>query len=385
MILNPTRQDRESLSSDQVHDAVEHILLDTFPEIVINGYDYSENDMWDVLLYASTNRISINATCDKLPGAPSCNWIYTFVKQEVLNRYGMEGIERKANESLEDSLPKGLTRSKQKLAVDLVLIPYYGDEATAGVYRSEAKSGTTKFFCFASAYVIKKNKRATICITFVHPGDKLLNVLTRLLSRVEELGIRIKRLLLDRQFAQVAVIRHLSEKPYVSIIAVPKRGKTMKALLHGKKSYRTPYTMRSPEHGEISFPLLIVCRYQKGKAKKHGVEYLTFAVIGECKSCELQIAEEYRQRFGIESSYRMMNQVRARTTSRKKELRLLLVAMAFLLQNIWIWYKWNTAIICRKIKLRFTLTLDIFAQFINHAVEKLFGTLGSINLNAQLR
>lgn len=362
MSLHPSKQDRVSLSCDQVHDAVEHVLLEAFPEIMINGYDYSENDMWDVLLYASTNRISVKATCDKLPGAPSYNWIYTFVKKEVLSRYGLDGIEKKANESLEDTLPERLTRSKQKVAIDLVLIPYYGDEATAGVYRSEAKSGTTKFFCFASTYVIKKNKRATLCITFVHPSDKLLDVLTRLLSRVEELHIKIKRLLLDRQFAQVAVIRHLSEKPYVSIMAIPKRGKTMKALLHGKKSFRTPYTMKSSEHGEITFPLLVVCRYQKGKAKKHGVEYLTYAVLGQCKSTELQIADEYHRRFGIESSYRMMNQVRAKTTSRKQEFRLLLVAIAFLLQNIWIWYKWNTAMACRKTKLRFTLTLDIFVQ-----------------------
>jgi IS4 transposase len=44
----------------------------------------------------------------------------------------------------------------------------------------------------------------------------------------------------------------------------------------------------------------------------------------------------YRQRFGIETSYRQMNQVRARTTSRNPTLRLLLVGLAFILVNLYV-------------------------------------------------
>jgi len=70
MSLHPTKQDRESLSSDQVHETVERILLETFPEIMINGYNYSENDIWDVLLYASIDRSSIKATAISFPARP---------------------------------------------------------------------------------------------------------------------------------------------------------------------------------------------------------------------------------------------------------------------------------------------------------------------------
>ena len=57
----------------------------------------------------------------------------------------------------------------------------------------------------------------------------------------------------------------------------------------------------------VTFPLYIACRYQKRKAKTHGVAYLFFAVLGNCRSLVLQVAEEYRHRFGIEASYRIMN------------------------------------------------------------------------------
>jgi hypothetical protein len=60
------------------------------------------------------------------------------------------------------------------------------------------------------------------------------------------------------------------------------------------------------------------------------VPYLFFAVFGACTSPLLQAAEEYCHRVGIESSYRIMHQGHAKTTSRNPALRWLLVAIAFL-------------------------------------------------------
>jgi IS4 transposase len=48
----------------------------------------------------------------------------------------------------------------------------------------------------------------------------------------------------------------------------------------------------------------------------------------------------YRTRFGIETSYRQMNQLRVRTTTRNSALRLLFVAVALLLRNLWAWLHW---------------------------------------------
>ncbi len=53
------------------------------------------------------------------------------------------------------------------------------------------------------------------------------------------------------------------------------------------------------------------------------------------------IHQEYRQRFGIESSYRLKNICRIRTTTKKPNLRLLFVGISFLLVNIWINLLWR--------------------------------------------
>jgi hypothetical protein len=81
----------------------------------------------------------------------------------------------------------------------------------------------------------------------------------------------------------------------------------------------------------------VVKKYSKGRYKRKGARWFAYAVAGLPKSVEPhQVFEMYRQRFGIETSYRQMNQVRARTTSRNPVIRLLLVGLAFILFNLYI-------------------------------------------------
>jgi putative transposase len=69
--------------------------------------------------------------------------------------------------------------------------------------------------------------------------------------------------------------------------------------------------------------------------------YHPFAVVGPGGDALpiRRVAREYRDRFGIESSYRQMNAVRAPTSSRDPALRLLLVVVALFLTNLWVWLK----------------------------------------------
>ena len=79
--------------------------------------------------------------------------------------------------------------------------------------------------------------------------------------------------------------------------------------------------------------------------------------------------------FRIETSYRQMNQVRARTTSRNPVIRLLLVGLAFILFNLYIANRQHFAICLKnptKPFSKFWLTLRRLARMLAHAVENLF-------------
>jgi len=157
-------------------------------------------------------------------------------------------------------------------------------------------------------------------------------------GRIQALGVGIKRLLLDRVFAGVSILAWLEDQPFVSVIALPKRRVRLKAFLAGPRGYRTTYTMSSAEEGALTFPLWVACGYAAGR---RGRDYFPFAVLGRatCAVPVPRLAAEYRQRFGIEASYRLLHQVRATTTSRDPGLRLLLITIACLLGNLWVYCK----------------------------------------------
>lgn len=382
MTISLEKNDTIELNSNQVRNTAMEVVKAQF-EITINGYKYTPNDIWDTLLYASASNKSIRYTCMNLKGVPSYNLLYTYLKENVLGGLTLEEIEKRCNDMITSALPLRLNERGQKVAIDLVLIPYYGDEETEEIRRSQAKKSTTKFFCYATAYLIRKSKRVTLSFTFVRPSDTLFDVLKKVLQRVSALGVRIKRLYLDREFARVDIIKYLSEQTYVSVIAIPKKGKKLKSLLSGKKSFKTTYTMKSQDNGSVEFPLWIACRYSKGKNGKHGVKMLPYAVIGGCRSGVLDISDEYERRFGIESSYRLMNQARAKTSSTNAAFRLLLVGIAFTLVNIWVYLKWLVLLLSRKRGADFeesSFPLPLFCDFICEEVRKDYGFRSSIKL-----
>ena len=53
------------------------------------------------------------------------------------------------------------------------------------------------------------------------------------------------------------------------------------------------------------------------------------------------VRREYRRRFGIESSYRQMNQALVATCTRNPLVRLFLVGVALVLRNVWVWLHWQ--------------------------------------------
>ena len=48
-----------TLTHEHVYDISKTVLNESFDGFEINGYKYSNNEVWDVLLYASANRLSI--------------------------------------------------------------------------------------------------------------------------------------------------------------------------------------------------------------------------------------------------------------------------------------------------------------------------------------
>ena len=120
-------------------------------------------------------------------------------------------------------------------------------------YQLKAKKGTTHFFRIASAYVIWRQVRLTLAVTYVLPEDTPLDVLKRLLFRLKCLNLCLGALYLDKGFCSGAIIRYLTDQDQSAILACPIRGKHggTRALCKGRKSYRTVYTFTDGTFAEL--------------------------------------------------------------------------------------------------------------------------------------
>ena len=342
---NPNRKlENKQLKASEVHELVCETLQEHF-QLDMQAHEYETQDIWDVLIAASVERVTIEMASQLLDKAPTGNTVRAIVKEMLSKAEDLAALEACLNSLLQQRLPQKLLRPHLPGAADITAIPYHGqhDEADETVRRSRAKSGSTHFHCFATLYVVKKNKRYTLAITLMRRDDKAQEVLERLLAQGKRLGLRLKRLYLDRGFDNNGIVAYLKRQPFPTIIPLVIRGKQggSRALLVGRKSYQTTYTRQSTLYGQETRPVHIVCRYSKGRYGRRSLYRFAYLVIGQLQLQAHQIAEEYRHRFGIETSYRLMNQVRARTASRSAELRFFLVTLAFLLLNLWSYVKWS--------------------------------------------
>ena len=162
-----------------------------------------------------------------------------------------------------------------------------------------------------------------------------------LLEEARRIGLRPRYLLLDRGFYGLEVVQYLKSVRCPFLMPVVHRGRRSKrpvAELKGtrrflawKRSGWSTHVMKNRQE-QTTVNIGVVCRATKKKRR-----VLVFAFWGFRPGSPAWAAEEYRRRYGIETSYRQMNQGRIRTCSRDVRLRLLLVGIALVLRNVWVW------------------------------------------------
>lgn len=301
---------------------------------------YSPEDIAGVLALAASREASPSRVCQEHDLAPT----------EGVIRYRLRGLTMKpllkrANRLLAEQAAGLLPERPLKIAVDYTLIPYHGKPEREGeeVVRGQPKSGTTWFHAYATAYTILSGRRVTVALAFVRSTDGELDILDEAIRLVEGQGIEIGRLYLDRAFFTADIIRRLQERSIPFLMPAVVRGKKggTRALAKGRTSRTTLYAMRSARSGETAtFPIHAVVAYSKGRQGKHRAVTYLFA-SGSSHPPLGGMLEEYRLRFGIESSYRLLSQSRIRTSTRDPKLRALYVAASLLLVNAWVDKKWT--------------------------------------------
>jgi hypothetical protein len=340
------------VTKDEVYGYANHWLGSAL-RLEYEGTKCTASTLLQVLLIAAARVVSVFAACRDLAEAPSDQTIRNALAASLP---GLPELERRLNRALATKLPKALRRKARLVAIDLTLVPYHGQPSLdeREIYRSEAKSGTTHFHAYATAVVVHKGHRYTLALTRVEYGESMKDVVWRLLQTVRCRGIKIKFLLLDKGFFSVAVLAYLRRAGHGFIIPAVPRGRKPKPPkpLTGLRALRKQnngyyqHTLTSNVGGKQRTVRVTICVATKAgtdnKTGRRRSKKMLYAVW-KVRRTPRDIREIYRRRFGIETSYRQMNEARIRTCTRDPGQRLLFVGIALVLRNIWVWLHFKLA------------------------------------------
>jgi hypothetical protein len=255
-------------------------------------------------------------------------------------------LERRLNEALTHELPRRLRRRSWEIAIDWHLSPYYGQpfQSRNELYYGKPRQGTKSFHAYASACIVYHGQRYTLALSYVKRHESTTKVLERLLSRIDELGLKIRRLLLDRAFFNVPVVELLQAKNIPFLMPVMFRGRKPKKCkpatgLHWIKRQSAGWYKHTMKNKKREVTVSICVGYRRHKNRKDGKQGKQKLLFGawRVKGTPTEIRNQYRLRFGIETSYRQMRQARIYTCTRNPRLRLFFVAVALILRNLWVW------------------------------------------------
>lgn len=232
-------------------------------------------------------------------------------------------------------------RRRWTVAIDTHDTPYYGSRSTPHIVGGQKKQGTKYFFRYATAILIHRRRRYTVGLLAVAANFPPHEIVRALLEQVTSRGLLIGGVVLDAGFDSGEAILLLQKRQVSYTVALGRKGATSnRRNAFFEKPSGTLGTLAwvtAKSRQAVSTRVLVWRR--KGQLD---TKVYAFAGWGDAEAVsEARRAwlgrRRYRERFGIETSYRQKNQARGWTTSRSVAYRLLLEGVALLLRQVWVY------------------------------------------------
>jgi len=300
----------------------------------------------DLLLAAAAWTCSLLAAARRLAGFPSRESVRKAIRNGLPTDPWV--LERSINDGLRAHWPKRRGRGSggDLVAIDLHQRPYYGDRATPGILNGSAKLGTKYFWTYATLVVVEPRRRWTLALAAV---DNNLNV---------------RCVLLDRGFYAGPVIRWLQDHEYPFVMPAVRRGSVGNGTKGSTGTARFfamtqggafEHTWKQRGTGpEVSAHVTVVrvlAGGRRGRGRPRHRKTLVYVHSATVPGRTGRwFVRTYKRRFGIETSYRQLGEGLASTCTTDRRLRVLLVGVALLLRNVWVWLQtiqWSLAGVTR--------------------------------------
>ena len=222
------------------------------------------------------------------------------------------------------------------IAIDKHLIPRHDKPADMRHNMTKGKSerGTCTFETYMTVDIVAGFTRFNLACCKVGRGHFDDEFVRKIVQKCPKIGISVRMFLMDREFYSVAVMRTMREPGQNFIMPAIKNKSIKKAIKEhekGKRGAVSEYTMKSQYGRKFTFNVVIVYNEEDEK-------YYTFATNIMCQdpSGMLEyVTEECKKRWGIETGYRRLEQMRPHTTGKNASVRIMLFCMVMIMFNLW--------------------------------------------------
>jgi len=295
---------------------------------VPGGAEYNAEDVINVVLHAATSSSnSIESAVQDLQAMhpisriPCADTVHTYVKENDIDE--MISFFRKINSEFIDMVD--ISDSPQDIAIDFHNVPYYGDKNTKGVVGIQPKNGTSWGYSYLTADLVGDCKLTLDIVNLTALNKNYGTLIEGVINRINQLGISIGKVLMDREFFNLASIIEL-DLANINYVMPAKLDKRIKKILHdfemteGMLPGVIKYKFRDERSPE--FYLVIVPNKNYNPLKREGKDNKKFFVFAtnikfdSVKKFTKKIPKEYRKRWNIETGYRMKKVFKIRTCSK---------------------------------------------------------------------
>lgn len=312
---------------------VDEILCSVIDFKMGNNRNYSNLDILSVLVHAAKDNFCVedSSICLRNPNDlrfPAGETVLHHIKKYNSNEI-LELFNEVNKLIFKMAKRKGSLHNKVDVAIDCTDELFYGDKNTPMTVGRKHKDGTSIAYRFATISIVEKNQRfilAALPVSALTNSKSIVEYLLKYASTI----IDINRVYVDRGFFSVDAITKINElKKFFVMPAVKNRKIKIMA-----KELPTPtfceYTMGNKSKN-VTFNLAFLENQNDIYNKR------IFATNMSLEDLEnFDFFKNYGKRWGIETSYRMRNLFRARTTSKNYSIRLFLFMFSVCLYNLWV-------------------------------------------------
>ncbi len=255
-------------------------------------------------------------------------------------------IERSSPSSIKNSLfsrisaiskPSGIEKERCIIAFDYTTEDFYGEVNDKWIHGWTGESGITGKYSYLTASIVNMEMRLPI-ISIPSPAGNIMPAeVMSILETIKAVVPSIDMLLFDRGFYSRDLIVRLSSLPVPYLIFVPKRGmerRELESMRYGERKVLLHEFSFHSDNMKIEVDTKLV--FLRKIFDRRTQDYLDWVFATNMEEVNIDsIISQYKIRWRIETMFRVQEECRIKTKSKRIEVRYFLFAYEQLIEAKW--------------------------------------------------